>query len=115
MAMVLSLVFLVLTFECSSVASAYCLIFFLNYFLLENPRAFMITYIEKLIDSRTTHMNHPCLFNDSNLKSLFGMLDVTNHGYISLEQYRQGRFSHVNSMDVNFVFVIKSIDEKLQN
>lgn len=35
-------------------------------------------------------MNYPCIFDDSNVRSLFGMLDVTGKGYITYEQYKQG-------------------------
>lgn len=63
--------------------------------LVDNPKAFMCAYIKKLIDSRTTEMNHPCLFDDSNVRSLFGMLDVTNHGYINYEQYKQGMTGNI--------------------
>ena len=35
-------------------------------------------------------MNYPCLFDDTNIRSLFGMLDVSNNGYINHEQYKRG-------------------------
>ena len=50
----------------------------------------MTTFIKELMNSRETQINHPCLFDDSNIKSLFGMLDVANTGYINYEQYKQG-------------------------
>lgn len=58
--------------------------------LLENPKAFMVSQLKKLMDSRTIAVNHPCLFDDTNIRSLFGMLDVSNHGYINYEQYKKG-------------------------
>lgn len=60
------------------------------YSLLENPKAFMVSYFKKLMDSRAIAMNYPCLFDDTNIKSLFGMLDVSNNGYINYEQYKRG-------------------------
>ena len=35
-------------------------------------------------------MDFPCLFDESNINSIFGMLDPVNKGYISLEQYKEG-------------------------
>ncbi|XP_072181585.1 EF-hand calcium-binding domain-containing protein 10-like [Diadema setosum] len=55
----------------------------------DNPKAFMIDYIEKLKEGRTTQMNYPCLFDDTNIESVFGMLDPTKKGHITLEQYRE--------------------------
>ena len=46
--------------------------------------------LEKLIKSRTTKLDYPCLFDDSNIESTFGMLDPTNRGYIKLQQYKEG-------------------------
>lgn len=53
----------------------------------DNPKTFMIDYITKLKEGRTTQMNYPCLFDDTNIESVFGMLDPTKKGYISLSQY----------------------------
>ncbi|XP_030839484.1 EF-hand calcium-binding domain-containing protein 10-like [Strongylocentrotus purpuratus] len=55
----------------------------------ENPKTFMIDYISKLKEGRTTQMNYPCLFDDTNIDSVFGMLDPTKKGHITLEQYRE--------------------------
>ncbi|XP_044177418.1 EF-hand calcium-binding domain-containing protein 10-like [Acropora millepora] len=56
----------------------------------EDPKAYMKQYLEKLKDARTVERNYPCIFDDSNIKSLFGMLDVTGKGFITYEQYKQG-------------------------
>lgn len=32
-----------------------------------------------------------CLFDDSNLDAVCGILDPTNQGYISYNQYREGK------------------------
>ncbi len=50
----------------------------------------MASHFKKLMDSRAIAMNYPCLFDDTNIRSLFGMLDVSNNGYINHEQYKRG-------------------------
>lgn len=55
----------------------------------DNPKTFMIDYIEKLKEARMTQLDFPCLFDESNIESVFGMLDPTKKGFITLEQYRQ--------------------------
>ena len=50
----------------------------------------MTQFLEKLKDARTVQRNYPCIFDDSNVRSLFGMLDVTGNGFITYEQYKQG-------------------------
>lgn len=32
----------------------------------------------------------PCLFDETNIESLFKMMDPSEQGFISLQQYRQG-------------------------
>ncbi|XP_020603105.1 EF-hand calcium-binding domain-containing protein 10-like [Orbicella faveolata] len=56
----------------------------------EDPKAYMKQFLEKLKDARTVQRNYPCIFDDSNVRSLFGMLDVTGKGFITYEQYKQG-------------------------
>ena len=60
--------------------------------LTEDPKAYMKQFLEKLRDARTMQRNYPCIFDDSNVRSLFGMLDVTGKGFITYEQYKQGQF-----------------------
>jgi hypothetical protein len=50
----------------------------------------MVSHLKKLMESRAIEMNHPCLFDDTNIRSLFGILDISNHGYINYEQYKRG-------------------------
>lgn len=50
----------------------------------------MKQFLEKLKDARTAQRNYPGIFDDSNVRSLFGMLDVTGKGFITYEQYKQG-------------------------
>ena len=55
----------------------------------------MKQFLEKLRDARTVQRNYPCIFDDSNVRSLFGMLDVTGKGFITYEQYKQGDVTNV--------------------
>jgi len=55
----------------------------------------MKQFLEKLKDARTVQRNYPCIFDDSNVRSLFGMLDVTGKGFITYEQYKQGDLSYM--------------------
>ncbi|KAK0064094.1 EF-hand calcium-binding domain-containing protein 10, partial [Biomphalaria pfeifferi] len=53
------------------------------------PKTFLIETLEKLQMSRSTKSNYPCLFDETNIKSVFGMLDPTGRGYITLKQYEE--------------------------
>lgn len=64
---------------------------------VEDPKAYMKQFLEKLKDARTVQRNYPCIFDDSNVRSLFGMLDVTGKGFITYEQYKQGDVSYIHS------------------
>ncbi|XP_033880556.2 EF-hand calcium-binding domain-containing protein 10 [Acipenser ruthenus] len=55
----------------------------------ERPCEFLITQLEKLKLARTTSRDYPCLFNESNLEAIFGILDPTRQGYITLGQYKE--------------------------
>ncbi|KAK3101060.1 hypothetical protein FSP39_000667 [Pinctada imbricata] len=55
----------------------------------ENPKKYMIETLERLQKSRATHLDYPCLFDDSNIQSVFGMLDPTNRGYVTAQQYKE--------------------------
>merc|ERR1712076_267398 len=54
-----------------------------------NPKEFLIEHIEKLQKSQKTKLDYPCLFDETNIASIFGMLDPTSQGYITLHQYRE--------------------------
>ncbi|XP_057313998.1 EF-hand calcium-binding domain-containing protein 10-like [Hydractinia symbiolongicarpus] len=56
----------------------------------DNPKTFIIDYIEKLKESRNTSVNYPTLFDESNVKSIFGMMDTANKGFINHSQYKSG-------------------------
>lgn len=55
----------------------------------EDPKKFLIEILEKLQKSRGTRLDYPCLFDDTNIQSVFGMLDPTNKGYINKQQYQE--------------------------
>merc|ERR1711893_432836 len=54
----------------------------------EFPKDFLISKLEELSKAKTTNMDHPCLFDESNIHSVFGMLDPTNKGVITVQQYK---------------------------
>ncbi|XP_038637154.1 EF-hand calcium-binding domain-containing protein 10 [Scyliorhinus canicula] len=53
------------------------------------PVQFLIDQLELLKVARQTQKNYPCLFDDSNLDTVFGILDTTKQGHITLRQYRE--------------------------
>jgi hypothetical protein len=57
----------------------------------EDPKAFVRDYIKQLLKAKADpdNVDPPCMFDESNIKSVFFMLDLTKKGYISLNQYLQ--------------------------
>lgn len=55
----------------------------------EDPKAFMKEYIQQLqkAQSDPTQHNPPLFIDDSNVRSVFGMLDLTHTGFVTHEQY----------------------------
>uniref|UniRef100_UPI00398F73AC EF-hand calcium-binding domain-containing protein 10 n=1 Tax=Pristiophorus japonicus TaxID=55135 RepID=UPI00398F73AC len=53
------------------------------------PLEFLIDQLEQLKIARLTGTNFPCLFDDSNLDAVFGILDTTKQGHITLNQYTE--------------------------
>ncbi|KAM4676774.1 EF-hand calcium-binding domain-containing protein 10 [Discoglossus pictus] len=53
----------------------------------ERPQEFLIYQLEKLKFARKTDVDYPCLFDDSNLDAVFGILDPSGKGYITGKQY----------------------------
>ena len=80
----------------------YCIILRISltavYLIIGNPKEFLIEQIEKLQKAQKTKLDYPCLFDESNIKSIFGMLDPTAQGYITLQQYREGAFNNLRHM-----------------
>ncbi|XP_027029021.1 EF-hand calcium-binding domain-containing protein 10 [Tachysurus fulvidraco] len=55
----------------------------------EHPREFLVSQLEQLHASKLQAADSPCLFDDSNLDAVCGILDPTNQGYISYNLYRE--------------------------
>ncbi|KAH9494541.1 EF-hand calcium-binding domain-containing protein 10 [Bulinus truncatus] len=68
----------------------------------DKPKSFLIETLEKLQLSRSTKSNYPCLFDESNIKSVFGMLDPTGRGYITLKQYEEAMIT-LGAKDYNLL------------
>ena len=56
----------------------------------EDPKLFIKEHLEKLKKARDDGCPPPSLLDESNIISLFGMMDLTKRGYIKLEQYHAG-------------------------
>ena len=54
----------------------------------------MIDLLEKLQRSRATKHDYPCLFDDTNIQSVYNMLDPTNRGFITMQQYKEGIYRY---------------------
>lgn len=60
----------------------------LVYYRPDDPKAYARDFIQKLQKAHSdSDIDPPCLIDQSNLESIFGMLDITNTGYITCEQY----------------------------
>ena len=71
------------------------ILFLFSFFLsVEDPKEFMIDYITKLKASKAAKIDHPCIFDESNIRSFFGILDPAKKGYINHSQYKMGRTFH---------------------
>ncbi|CAF2973461.1 unnamed protein product [Rotaria sp. Silwood2] len=53
----------------------------------DDPKAFMIDYLEQLKKARATGLAFPALVQDTDLTSVFRMLDPVGLGYIAYSQY----------------------------
>ncbi|XP_008109768.1 EF-hand calcium-binding domain-containing protein 10 [Anolis carolinensis] len=54
----------------------------------DRPREFLIRTLEKIKLAKLTNSEYPCLMEESNLDTMFGMLDVEGRGTINLAQYK---------------------------
>ncbi len=50
----------------------------------------MKDHIRNLMQSRAFELDYPCLFDSSNIKCLYGILDAAGRGYITSEQFKSG-------------------------
>ncbi|XP_066448050.1 EF-hand calcium-binding domain-containing protein 10 [Eleutherodactylus coqui] len=55
----------------------------------ERPREFLITQLEKLKLARLADAEYPCLFCESNVDAIFGILDPSGQGYVTGTQYTE--------------------------
>lgn len=56
----------------------------------KDPKLFIKEQLEKLKEARDRGVPPPSLLDESNILSLFGMMDLTERGFIKLEQYHAG-------------------------
>ncbi|KAM5172995.1 EF-hand calcium-binding domain-containing protein 10 [Mantella aurantiaca] len=61
----------------------------LLYYRPERPREFLISQLEKLKLARLADSGYPCLFDESNVEAVFGILDPAGQGYITGTQYTE--------------------------
>ncbi|KAI6646632.1 hypothetical protein LOD99_12753 [Oopsacas minuta] len=55
----------------------------------DDPKEFIANWLQELINARaSTSISPPSLVEDSNLESLYNMLDITQRGVINAEQYK---------------------------
>jgi hypothetical protein len=58
----------------------------------------MIEYLEQLKKARATGLAFPALVQDTDLTSVFRMLDPVGHGYITYSQYASSKIiSYLNT------------------
>ncbi|XP_025108428.1 EF-hand calcium-binding domain-containing protein 10-like [Pomacea canaliculata] len=55
----------------------------------DEPKKFITDILERIQRSRSSHLDLPCIFDESNIVSVFGMLDPTGSGFINLKQYHE--------------------------
>ena len=56
----------------------------------DNPKEYLVGFLERLKKAQTTRMDYPCIFEEGNIDAIFGMLDPTGNGFITLNQYKAG-------------------------
>ncbi|XP_027694523.1 EF-hand calcium-binding domain-containing protein 10 isoform X1 [Vombatus ursinus] len=55
----------------------------------EKPRDFLLNMLARIKIAKITAVDFPCLMDDSNLVSMFEIMDPTNQGFITPVQYRE--------------------------
>ena len=76
----------------------------------ERPKEFIKTYLNALKKARDEDTDPPNLLDESNILSLFGMMDLTKKGHISLEQYNSA-MDNLGAVDYNKVPVGAEINK----
>ena len=59
-------------------------------FISDAPKTFLVQFLEELDAGQGGTYDLPALFDESNTESIFGMLDPTTTGVITLVQYKEG-------------------------
>lgn len=59
----------------------------------ENPTEFLLEQLKLLKLCQQSGGSGPNLFNNSDLDSVFGILDPAHQGYITFAQYKHGEYS----------------------
>eukprot|EP00794_Sanderia_malayensis_P006914 gene6914-7691_t len=54
----------------------------------DDPKQYIIDFLKRLQDAKSVKMDYPCIFDESNVSSLFGMLDPSSKGTITQLQYK---------------------------
>lgn len=62
--------------------------------ITDDPKMFLVSQLEKLKAARETGKDFPCLFDERNVESAFGIMDPTGRGYITSVQYQEGSLDH---------------------
>ncbi|XP_051856127.1 EF-hand calcium-binding domain-containing protein 10 isoform X2 [Antechinus flavipes] len=83
------------------------LTFQLLYHRPDKPREFLLNMLSKIKIAKTTSVDFPYLIDDSNLVSMFEIMDPTNQGFITPVQYKEA-LKNLGLLDSEEV-----IDEKL--
>ncbi len=71
---------------------------------LDDPKQYIIDFLKRLQDAKSVKMDYPNIFDESNVASLFGILDPSSKGTITHTQYKSGISYSDNKVDV---FLIK--------
>ena len=64
----------------------------------ENPKESIVDYLEKLKKIKLSNLNPPSLIEDTNLTSIFGMLDPSGKGFITFKQYFEGEYLDMSAV-----------------
>uniref|UniRef100_G3W5M6 EF-hand calcium binding domain 10 n=2 Tax=Sarcophilus harrisii TaxID=9305 RepID=G3W5M6_SARHA len=84
------------------------LTFQLLYHRPDKPREFLLDILSRIKIAKTTSVDFPYLIDDSNLVSMFEIMDPTNQGFITPVQYKEA-LKNLGLLDSDEV-----IDENLE-
>jgi hypothetical protein len=69
---------------------------------LDDPKAYMIDYLEQLKKARATGLSFPALVQDTDLTAVFRMLDPVGHGYITYSQYASSKIRFLLTIFISY-------------